>query len=735
MQISSCWHLLSIMALQHLLVNACSISCTCKWKNGKRTAECSGKSLADIPDTIEPETQVLDFSDNNLGKLVKELFFKKQLVNLQRLYLSQCRIKTIHRDTFKGLTNLVELDLTGNFLGSVPTLAFPNCPSLMKLTLSLNPIRDIKRLAFNHLSYLNTLELSGCEIAEIQEGAFQGLHSLEWLYLPSNRLRNIEGPHTIPKSLKGIKLQGNPWVCDCHIQPLHDWLNTFSAILVNDPQCVEPPRLRKTNVRHVRREELACLPEVQPTTLYLELMEGKNVSLQCHIHAVPEATVTWSFDGQLLQNNSNVAPGMHLIYWLEEGAENKKSELFIYNANAVDNGTYICHAENLAGATQSNFTIRIVLKEEPTVIIVALPFQQLIFIVIGVSVVTLLIITCAICCVLKCQRNKRREQAKDQLDPSGENEKNWVTKSHTLSPKERNLIKENCTQNSSCTSAGGTTEELVLYGIRECGMEQFGSGMSPLRVNRGQTVSPLSLRRHQIPDQNPDLIDGTDSIGCQRRAAGDGEDGRQQQQQQRGEGSDNNGMSACIRNGREFHPAGGDQSALGIHMVVDGQGYPVDYGLPKLPYSLKSTASSCINEQYYRTLPCNRMKRHSAANPLKRYSREVEFLSRSIDSPYDHYHTADIRYTADGYPVPRQPSGSGGTPPPDWSQPAVPKKCASAQTDTEDDTSESSSYIIVRGSVVCASVPEHPEEHPNANDVLTESPDEGYEGEPPSSVV
>ncbi|KAF7277213.1 hypothetical protein GWI33_009248 [Rhynchophorus ferrugineus] len=75
----------------------------------------------------------------------------------------------------------------------------------------------------------------------------------------------------------------------------------------------------------------------------------------------------------------------------------------------------------------------------------------------------------------------------------------------------------------------------------------------------------------------------------------------------------------------------------GIRHIVDNQGYPIDYGLPKMP--CRSTCS----EPYYRTLPCNRMKRHSAANPLKRYSREVEFLSRSIDSPYDHYHTSDVR--------------------------------------------------------------------------------------------
>lgn len=169
----SLWHFCSLMVVVGQ-VSGCSVSCTCKWKNGKRTAECSSKSLTDIPDTIDPETQVLDFTDNDLGKLGKELFVKKQLVNLQRLYLPKCDIKSVHKDTFKGLTNLVEMDLSHNQLETIPTSALADCTSLMKLTLSNNPIKVVKRLAFNHLTYLNTLELSGCEIAQVQEAAFQG---------------------------------------------------------------------------------------------------------------------------------------------------------------------------------------------------------------------------------------------------------------------------------------------------------------------------------------------------------------------------------------------------------------------------------------------------------------------------------------------------------------------------------------------------------------------------------
>lgn len=555
------WHLYSITLLYVVSeVSACPPFCICKWKSGKRSAECADKGLTDIPDDVDPETQVLDVSGNRLGKLTKELFQKKYLLNLQRLYLSKCQIKAIHKDTFKGLTNLVEMDLSGNYLDNVPTMALMNCLSLMKLTLSSNPIVAVKKLAFNHLSSLSTLELNGCEIGDIEESAFQGLENLEWLHLGSNRLRTINGPQTLPKSLKGIELQKNPWTCDCHIREFHDWLVKFHIPLSTDPACTEPPRLQNLLVKNVGKADLACLPDVSPTTFYLELGEGKNVSLLCHIQAVPEATVSWWFDGQLLQNNTSVAPGVHLMYFVEEGTENKRSELFIYNANADDNGTYVCHAENAAGSTQSNFTIRIILKEDPMVIIVSFSLEYLLFAVVSVSVFALVLIVIIVLCVVKCKRRRKRQIKRDQTKEValhlhndqnvGHGEKTWAAKSVSSSPLEPQL-KQNITPTTQTTTCTTESEELVLYGIRACN-EQYSKNMSPVRTaSRNQSVSPLSLRRYQL-EQNPDLINGTESIRYRR--AGDGEDVRSRGEEQIGD-------VEALRNGVEFY---GDQGGVGI---------------------------------------------------------------------------------------------------------------------------------------------------------------------------
>lgn len=83
--------------------------------------ECRSQGQISIPDKIDMETQVLDLSGNNLQILPREVFARQGLVNLQRLHLADCSIGQIDPSAFRGLTNLVELDLSGNLLTAVPT--------------------------------------------------------------------------------------------------------------------------------------------------------------------------------------------------------------------------------------------------------------------------------------------------------------------------------------------------------------------------------------------------------------------------------------------------------------------------------------------------------------------------------------------------------------------------------------------------------------------------------------
>ncbi|KAJ8912889.1 hypothetical protein NQ315_011212 [Exocentrus adspersus] len=731
------WQVYSILLLNIVKEStACSDFCVCKWKNGKQTVECGGKNLSEIPNGMDPETQVLEFSGNKLNKLSKELFLKKQLINLQRVYVSSCKIKSVHRDTFKGLTNLVELDLSDNLLESIPSGAFMNCPSLMKLTLNLNPINSLKKFAFNHLSYLNTLELSNCQISEIEEGAFQGLHSLEWLRLDGNKLKTIRGRRTLPENAKGVDLQKNGWECDCHIQDLSAWLRDFNIRLSEEPVCQGPHGSQAAQSDRYPCRSWLVFPTYRPLPFIWSWERARTClfCVTCTPFPKPQSR------GQMLQNNTMVAPGLHLIYFVEEGSENKRSELFIYNANADDNGTFICNADNAAGTSQSNFTIKIILKEDPIVIIVSFPLEYFVYAVIGISIAGIIVVIVITVLIVKCHRRSSRQRKREQMKEVA------MQFQQNANKQEENVECLPETLKINTPSTNYDEDIMVGYGVHPC--NELLTITSPTRVSN-QARSPTSLRRYQL-EQNPDLINGTESIGCRRE--GDGEDENQKVLQGESVGVVGAVVAnaipiACLRGSAEFY--------TDMRCIVDSDGYPIDYGLPKIPCRTQCSSS----DSYYRTLPTNRMKRYSAANPLKRYSREAEFLSRSVDSPYD-YQT-DVRYTADGYPArmpvsQQQPTAmdafaqtSGAptslpccslqwpacvpanlhviNPGANYPQPkCVTKKCASAQTDTESDTDNPEINTDKGESAVRV-------ENDAVNEMLTESPDEGYEGEP--SVV
>ena len=75
----------------------------------------------------------------------------------------------------------------------------------------------------------------------------------------------------------------NNWYCDCQLLELHYWLQNFTVPNSVEPKCRGPPGLISEEVKVLHKDDFACKPEISPTTMYLEVIEGKNMSFVCTI--------------------------------------------------------------------------------------------------------------------------------------------------------------------------------------------------------------------------------------------------------------------------------------------------------------------------------------------------------------------------------------------------------------------------------------------------------------------
>lgn len=111
----------------------CPTLCECKWKSGKESVLCLNANLSEIPTKLDGSTQILDLNRNEIHSIGNDAFAHANLLNLQKLYLTKCRLKTIERYAFRKLINLVELDLSENALNMIPSQAFESIAELREL--------------------------------------------------------------------------------------------------------------------------------------------------------------------------------------------------------------------------------------------------------------------------------------------------------------------------------------------------------------------------------------------------------------------------------------------------------------------------------------------------------------------------------------------------------------------------------------------------------------------------
>lgn len=347
--------------------STCPTKCSCIWRHGKQTTNCESQGLISIPSGIAIGTQVLSLNDNNFQVLPSKAFQERGLTNLQKVFLSKCKLGVIADDALVQLSNLVELDLSNNLLTSVPKEALKETPNLRRLVLSGNPIQTLKKDSFIQISSLNTLDLSSCQISSIEPGAFKGLKSLQFLELDANRLSTL-----LPNVLQDLNplytmdLHQNPWNCDCHLRPAREWMIKYNVPLSIPPTCSGPEKLQGMMWNSLELDEFACSPQILSRDTEITATVGSNASFTCITRAQPEAKVSWSVE-DVIYRNFTLPLGSNRenrISFSEDkstgGPSVISATLTIFNIEPTDSGKqFVCFAENSAGSTSKSFTISV----------------------------------------------------------------------------------------------------------------------------------------------------------------------------------------------------------------------------------------------------------------------------------------------------------------------------------------------------------------------------------------
>lgn len=204
-----CW-------LQHILIllfsllwtrgENCPASCLCP---DPHTVDCSGRGLTRLPDEIPLDVRRLLLADNWIPRIPSD--FLVLYSDLVYLDLRNNTLSYIEPGTLSTTSRLVYLDLGSNNLTEIPKGTFGESRSLIKLRLGNNP----------YLSMVN-------------EEAFMGLTSLRELELERNALSTLQvGALSQLPSLRVVRLEGNPWICNCNFANLFTWLMDNSHKLPN----------------------------------------------------------------------------------------------------------------------------------------------------------------------------------------------------------------------------------------------------------------------------------------------------------------------------------------------------------------------------------------------------------------------------------------------------------------------------------------------------------------------
>ncbi|XP_053561255.1 nyctalopin [Bombina bombina] len=214
----------------------------------------------------------------------------QDLRNLKYLNLQGNRIYVIHDKSFQDCEKMEYLYLNDNLIDELPANSFKGLRKLKMLNMGGNVIRNLSNVWFQDLVELEILYLDRNKISFIEEGAFDNLTGLVSLHLNSNNLTTLPFEVFKPVYFLGrLFLFRNPWECDCRIEWLKDWMDSYK--LVRDVPCSSPPSVAGLDLSDIyfkRSVDGVCQdPTEQNMTYFVPVpTEGRQSTMETKLSSL-----------------------------------------------------------------------------------------------------------------------------------------------------------------------------------------------------------------------------------------------------------------------------------------------------------------------------------------------------------------------------------------------------------------------------------------------------------------